>query len=63
MVEGLTTSAPDPGSGAVDREKMLTTRRRCRRCEIVDLDFLIPAPVRSFERADAADHDPAAESW
>src|SRR5438128_272458 len=53
MVEGLTTSAPDPGSGTGRIETEFPTTH-----EIVDLDFSAPAlePVMWRGRTDAADH-------
>ena len=50
MVEGLTTSAPDPGSGTDIGRNSQTID------EIVDLDFSAPAHEPSLERMDAADH-------
>src|SRR5438552_13172762 len=50
MVEGLTTSAPDPGSGTDSGRNSQTID------EIVDLDFSAPAHEPSLERTDAADH-------
>ena len=53
MVEGLTTSAPDPGSGTGRIETEFPTTH-----EIVDLDFSAPAlePATWLGRTDAADH-------